>query len=71
MVLVDAGKFYSPSSRQQLAGIFSTFLESGHSCIIIHFHGGLVDQDTAIGYGAELQALYGPAAATLFLIWRA
>lgn len=72
-VLVDDGKFFAPGSREHLEGMFKLIGETPESRpLVVHFHGGLVDEAGGFDVATKLQPIYEAAGAyPVFFIWRA
>ncbi|MDR3691811.1 MAG: hypothetical protein P4L46_20700 [Fimbriimonas sp.] len=68
MADVVEGRFCG-STRTQLSQVFSEFKGSPNRYLILHFHGGLVDRDTAIDEAVKLNDVYSPVASVLCPIW--
>jgi hypothetical protein len=70
-VILSSGRF-SGTSREQLTATFDTFTVSPQKdTLVIHFHGGLVNQSDAEGTAERLLPVYRDANGyPLFVIWQ-
>ena len=72
VIHLENGRFASGSSRGELNRIVSRALDANPPCgLVLHFHGGLVDERTARGIADRLAPIYadGEAAYPLFFVW--
>ncbi|HMS53848.1 MAG TPA: hypothetical protein PKA27_00475 [Fimbriimonadaceae bacterium] len=63
------GKF-AKTSASDMDGMFAAFSASGRQTLVIHFHGGLVSEESALKTASLLQKPYEDAGAyPIFIVW--